>query len=123
MRCCPRLQSYQRHLEATTNKSASISNINTSTNTNTITNSNSSNLSLEVNEAFEIAYATVETKKDITQDEKDEINGRLLVLRRELSKDPTKIDKSKVQRLYEGLQKYGFLIPIIIEITKKALGT
>jgi hypothetical protein len=123
MRCCPRLQLFQSHLEAINSKGANVSNINTNTSANTNINTNVVNLSVEIREAFEIAYATVEAKKDISQDEKDVINGRLLVLERELAKDPEKIDASKVQRLRAGFEKYGWLIPIIIEITKKALGT
>lgn len=118
MRQCPRLYLIQKHI-AMINKGSYISNINTNTNTNI--NTNSLNLSQDLKEDFEIAYATVEAKRDISQDEKDLINGRLLVLEREIGKGKEKIDKSKIQRLRKGFEKYGWLIPIIIDIIKKGL--
>ena len=84
MKYCPRLQLYQSHLEAT-GKGATVSNKNTNvnTNTNTNTNTNSSYLSLEVKDAFGLAYATVDAKRDISSDEKASIDGRLLILQRD----------------------------------------
>ncbi len=50
------------------------------------------------------------------------INGRLLVLEREIGKEKEKINKDKIQRLREGFEKYSWLIPVIIDIVKKGLG-
>jgi hypothetical protein len=90
---------------------------------NTNTNTNSLNLSQDLKEDFELAYATVEAKKDISQDEKDLVNGRLLVLEREVGKGKEKTDKSKIQRLRDGFEKYSWLIPIIVDIIKKGTNT
>lgn len=43
-------------------------------------------LSQDLRDDFELAYATVESKDIFSQDEKDLINGRLLVLEREIGK-------------------------------------
>ena len=121
MRCCPRLQIYQSHLEAT-GRSARVSNINTNTNTNTNTNNNSSNLSVDVKDAFELVYTMVEGKKGLSEDEKVEINARISMLEKELGKGQKEIDKSKVERIRQGFEKYGWLIPTIAEIIAKGLG-
>jgi hypothetical protein len=123
IRSCPRFKSLHSHLEALNNKGARLENVNLNTNTLTNTSTTSFNLSLDLKEAFEIAYNTVEAKKDITQDERDSINGRLLTLEKELEKGSAKTDVSKVERLRVGFEKYSWLIPIIIDIIKKALGT
>jgi hypothetical protein len=116
MKQCPRMELILRHI-ATVNQGSYVSNINTNTNSNI----NSVSLSQDLKEDFELAYATVEAKKGISQDEKDLINGRLLVLEREIGKGKEKIDKSKIQRLREGFEKYSWLVPIIIDIIRKGL--
>ncbi len=45
------------------------------------------------------------------------------MLERELGKDPKQIDKGKIERIRQGFEKYGWLIPTIVEIIAKGLGT
>jgi len=122
MSFCPRLRLYQSHLEATNSKGSRVSNVSSNINTLTNASTTSLDLSLDLKEAFELAYAMVEVKKDITQDERDLINGQLSVLEKEVVKAPAKRDVDKIEQLRVGFEKYGWLIPFIIDITKKALG-
>jgi hypothetical protein len=118
MRFCPRLDTVLRHIAAL-NKGSVLSNVNTNLNNNT--NSNSVNINEDLKESFELAYAVVEAKKDITEDEKDLINGRILVLEKEVAKGRERIDSGKIQRLRATFEKYAWLAPVIIDIVKKAL--
>ena len=60
-------------------------------------------------EDFEIAFATVEAKKDLGQKREDLINGRLLVLEKELGKERGKIDTGKIERSRASFEKYRWL--------------
>lgn len=119
MTSCPRRMILEGFLRASRGKGDGTSITNVNTNTNRNTNTLLTSLSVEVVEAFELAKATVEAKKNLSEDEKDAIYGRLLVLERELAKGQGNIDKGKIQRLKEGFEKYGWLIPTVIDILKK----
>jgi hypothetical protein len=119
MQSCPRLIVFKTVLEAQRGNT-SVSNVNNNANYNT--NNNSTNLNLNVKETFELARLMVEGKRGISEDEKVEIYARISMLERELGKDKTQIDKSKIERIKQGFEKYSWLIPIVADIIKKGLG-
>jgi hypothetical protein len=118
MKYCPRSQIFLENLRArkgNSSQSISINNVNT--------NINSLTLSPEIKDALELAYTIVEGRKELSENEKGEITARISMLEKELEKEREQRDKGKIERIRQGLEKYGWLIPTIAGIIAKAFST
>jgi hypothetical protein len=121
---CPRLEQYYEYkeLEATNQKTPVVANIVNSNNLNNV-NSNILNFNSTVSQTFNQAYHIVDAKQ-LSLEEKDEINGRLLQLENELKKEAKVRDKSKIQRLSEWLKRnakdiFVTIEPLIVQVLTK----
>jgi hypothetical protein len=124
MRYCPRSRIFLENLRARQGNSAqSVTNVNNVTSNNVNTNNNSLTLSPEIKDTFELAYTIVEGRKGLSEDEKGEITARIQILEKEMGKEQGQRDKGKIERIRQGLEKYGWLLPTIVEIIAKGLGT
>jgi hypothetical protein len=99
----------------------------TQSNQNNNTNSNSTKIKATFNEkvtqAFEKAHNNV-VFAQITEEDKDAINSRLLLLETEIKKQPNERDKTKIQRIGDWIKKNGstafqFIAPILKELLEK----
>ncbi len=74
----------------------------------------------QVTDAFKQTYQTLETKKDLTPEQKTEIKKNLIILEEELkSKDK---DAGKIQKLWKRIKKNAsWIAPILVNIVLKGL--